>query len=399
MQPMADVYLGDDAVLVGRARFMLRRGQVTTSFTYDEAYLARPDAFAIDPSLPLAGRVGFAAGLPGAFSDSAPDRWGRRLIRRASARVPDEVDYLLGVYDRTRQGALRFRIPGETAFCTEDAEVPPVVRLPRLLAACRAVLTEGDAGDEVKCLLDAGSSTLGGARPKATVDDGGDFYIAKFPAPGDDHDVMAWEKTALDLAASCGLTVPDSRLVRIGGEAVLLTRRFDRDGGGRLPYLSAMSLLGARDGEARDYTEVAEALASFVGDPERDLEELFERVAFSIAVNNTDDHLRNHGFLRAGGRWRLSPAFDVNPNPDDCAQRVTAVFGECGGGQSRALAEAAPYFGLDAGKARGVVGRVLGAVGRWRAVARRNGCAEAEISRFGRVFDVRAGELKGAFGV
>ncbi len=97
--------------------------------------------------------------------------------------MPDEVDYLLGVYDRTRQGALRFRIPGETAFCTEGAEVPPVVWLPRLLAACRAVLTEGDAGDEVKCLLDAGSSTLGGARPKATVDDGGDFYIAKFPAP------------------------------------------------------------------------------------------------------------------------------------------------------------------------------------------------------------------------
>lgn len=210
---------------------------------------------------------------------------------------------------------------------------------------------------------------------------------------------MAWEKTALDLAASCGLTVPDSRLVRMGGEAVLLTRRFDRDGGGRLPYLSAMSLLGARDGEARDYIEVAEALASFVADPGRDLEELFGRVAFSIAVNNTDDHLRNHGFLRAGGRWRLSPAFDVNPNPDDCAQRVTAVFGECGCGQSRALAEAAPYFGLDAGKARGVVGRVLGAVGRWRAVARRNGCAEAEISRFGRVFDVRAGELKRAFGV
>lgn len=224
------------------------------------------------------------------------------------------------------------------------------------------MLTEEDAADEVKCLLDAGSSTLGGARPKATVDDGGDFYIAKFPAPGDDHDVMAWEKTALDLAASCGLTVPDSRLVRMGGEAVLLTRRFDRDGGGRLPYLSAMSLLGARDGEARDYIEVAEALASFVGDPGRDLEELFGRVAFSIAVNNTDDHLRNHGFLRAGGRWRLSPAFDVNPNPDDCAQRATAVFGECGGGQSRAL-------------------------------------AEAEISRFGRVFDVRAGELKGAFGV
>ena len=161
MQPMADVYLGDDAVLVGRARFVLRRGQVTTSFTYDEAYLARPDAFAIDPSLPLAGRVGFAAGLPGAFSDSAPDRWGVGSSEGRPRACPTRLTTFSGVYDRTRQGALRFRIPGEAAFCTEDAEIPPVVRLPRLLAACRAVLTEGDAADEVKCLLDAGSSTLG----------------------------------------------------------------------------------------------------------------------------------------------------------------------------------------------------------------------------------------------
>ncbi len=126
MQPMADVYLGDDAVLVGRARFVLRRGQVTTSFTYDEAYLPVPTLLPSTRRFP-GGTRRFRGGVAGAFSDSAPDRWGRRLIRRASARVPDEVDYLLGVYDRTRQGALRFRIPGETAFCTEDAEVPPVV--------------------------------------------------------------------------------------------------------------------------------------------------------------------------------------------------------------------------------------------------------------------------------
>lgn len=398
MQPVADVFLGNDAVLVGRARFTLRRGQIATSFMYDDAYLSRSDAFAIDPSLPLSERSGFVAGLPGAFSDAAPDRWGRRLIRRASARVPDEVDYLLGVYDRTRQGALRFKLPETSTFCTEDAEVPPVVRLPRLLAACRAVLTEDDAAEEVKCLLDAGSSTLGGARPKATVDDGGDFYIAKFPAPGDEHDVMAWEKTALDLASLCGIEVPDSRLVRIGGEGVLLTRRFDRGTGVRIPYLSAMSLLGARDGECRDYVEMAEALASFVGSPERDLRELFRRMVFSIVVNNTDDHLRNHGFLRAEGCWRLSPAFDINPNSDVRACRATSIFGECGRRQSHALFEAASYFGIDTDGARSVVSSVLTAfMADWRTTARRNGCPEAETIRFGRVFGQRAEELREAF--
>lgn len=230
MKPVVDVYLGEDPRLVGRARFNMRRGQVSTTFVYDDAYLAWSGAFAIDPTLPLVQSVGYTAGLPGAFADAAPDRWGRRLIRRGTAHSLDEVDYLLGVDDHTREGALRFKEPDAPVFCAEGARVPPTVQLPRLLSACRAVLTEEDAAEEVKCLLEAGSSTLGGARPKATVADGDALYIAKFPAPSDGHSVMAWEKTSLDLARACGLKTPDSRLVCIGEESVLLVRRFDRMG-------------------------------------------------------------------------------------------------------------------------------------------------------------------------
>lgn len=397
MRSVVDVYLGEDEVLVGRARFSLRHGQITTSFSYDETYLARPDAFAVDPAARLAGRSAFVAGLPGAFCDAAPDRWGRRLLRRGSPGALDEVDYLLGVYDRTRQGALRFKDPDGTAFYTENAKIPPLVQLPRLMAASRAVLTEDGAGQEVKLLLDAGSSTLGGARPKATVADGEVLYIAKFPAPSDGHNVMAWEKTALDLAARAGLRVPERRLVRVGADSVLMTRRFDRWQTQRLPYLSAMTLLGAHDGEVRDYTEIAEALAFFVGDPQADLRELFGRVAFSIAVNNTDDHLRNHGFVRQEGAWSLSPAFDINPQAEVTSQRATAVFGETGSGQARGLREAISYFGLGEKEARDIVGRVMKAVATWRPAARLNGASEHELRTFGSIFDQRAADLREAF--
>ncbi len=399
MKSVVDVYLGGGPRLVGRARFSMRRGQVSTTFVYDDAYLAWSGAFAIDPALPLVRSVGYTAGLPGAFADAAPDRWGRRLIRRGAAHSLDEVDYLLGVDDHTREGALRFKEPDVPAFCAEGARVPPVVQLPRLLSACRTVLTEEDAAEEVKCLLEAGSSTLGGARPKATVVDGDVLYVAKFPAPSDGHSVMAWEKTSLDLACACGLKTPDSRLVRIGEEPVLLVRRFDRMGEGRVPYLSAMSLLGAHDGEGRDYVEIGEALATFVHDPSRDLRELFTRMVFSVAVNNVDDHLRNHGFVRREDRWELSPLFDVNPNPEVAAKRATAIYGETGAGQARALCEAAPFFGLRAEGARLAVGNVLKVTAGWRAVARRNGCPESEQRRFGAVFERRAQELRDAFGL
>ena len=457
MEPTVDIYLDGEGVrggvrggaahrLVGRARFALRRGQITTSFSYSDAFLASPDAFAIDPHMPITKAAHFFAGLPGALADTAPDRWGRRLIRRGWTRTPDEVDYMLGTSDLARQGALRYRVPGEDESrsggrlgpegsagptgsagkaCLTNGSIPPLVQLPRLLAACRAVLADPEAHDEVKYLLSVGSSTLGGARPKASVLDEGVLYIAKFPAPSDGHDVMAWEKTAVDLASSCGIETPTTRLVRIGDDGVLLLRRFDRrfdrdrvdagsgEGGGdgkgsgigsicgtrRLPYISAMTLLGGHDGDVRDYVEIAEGLSGFVKDPGRDLGQLFRRIAFSIAANNTDDHLRNHGFLRVGAQWRLSPAFDVNPNPDAGAPRATSILGETGVGQARALREAAPEFGLSAEQAKSIVAAVMRAMGSWRLAARRNRCREAEIHMFEPVFAQRAVELRDAFGL
>lgn len=180
---------------------------------------------------------------------------------------------------------------------------------------------------------------------------------------------------------------------------MLLVRRFDRVGRGRVPYLSAMPLLGARDGEGRDYVEIGEALAAFVGDPNRDLRELFARIVFSIAINNVDDHLRNHGFVRTGGSWGLSSLFDVNPSPEATAERATAVYGEAGSGQARALREAAPFFGLSVEEARSMVDVTLKALASWRTAARRNGCSEAEQREFGAVFERRAQELRDAFGL
>ena len=194
---------------------------------------------------------------------------------------------------------------------------------------------------------------------------------------------MAWEKTALDLAEAAGITVPRRQLIGVEGQPVLLLDRFDRDHSQRVGYLSAMSLLEARDGQNRDYTELAETLPEYGSATAGDLRQLWRRIAFSVAVHNTDDHLRNHGFLHDKGGWRLAPAFDVNPNPDLAARRVTSVGGAVGVADSiQALLLYAENFGLTDAQARDVMREVGAAAGDWEAVARRNGVADAEISRF-----------------
>ncbi|SFX55947.1 HipA-like N-terminal domain-containing protein [Olsenella sp. kh2p3] len=212
---------------------------------------------------------------------------------------------------------------------------------------------------------------------------------------------MAWEKTSLDVARAVGLAVPVARLLRIGSDSVLLLERFDREGslmnGPRIPYLSAMSLVGARDGLQCDYADVADALVDWCRDPLTQLESLFTRVALSIALHNTDDHLRNLGLLRKGGSWVLSPVFDVNINPDPGKQRVTSVFGETGRSEIDGLRELAEACGLTAEKSATAVARVVGAARLWRSLARRNGCKEAEGELMGRVVDERVQALNEAF--
>ncbi len=382
---------------VGTAYVTERRGSVVTTFQYAADYLAWAGAWSVSPDLPLAaGRI-VTPGLPGAFTDCAPDRWGRNLIRKrmlaaasaqqGAARTVSEVDFLLGVSDFTRQGALRFSEAGDV-FLAADSSVPKLIALPALLAASDALDADAPDLSAVKALLAAGTGTLGGARPKASVMDEDQLLIAKFPHPSDEWDVMAWECVALELAAAAGIAVPAHRLLPVGERRVLLVSRFDRDGERRHPYVSAMSVLRSTDGTAHDYIEIAEALAALGAGVAHDLRALWRRMAFSVIINNTDDHLRNIGFLRSGNGWRLSPAFDLNPNPDAQANRVTSInYRVDATGAHAALLDAAPYFGLAAEQAAVIFAEVVAAVRSWRDVAVRHGIADRELRQFAPVFD------------
>lgn len=415
MVPIVDVFTsfaGEAAeVLVGTCRFGLRRGRISCSFAYSDAYLKRPDAYAIDPALPLRSVFYHCEGMPGAMRDSSPDRWGRHLIdRRAiveaqtagvTLRAIDEVDYLLGVFDSTRQGSLRYSVPDSDDWLSASNEVPPIIELKRLLFASNEIARGNERNGQIKELLDAGSGSLGGARPKASVVDEGKLLLAKFSHPGDEWDVIAWEKTALDIAGGAGMAVPSSKLVRIGSDSVLLLERFDRSGslekGERIPYLSAMSLIGAYDGEHCDYTTVADALSVWTSNPSCELAELFRRVVLSVALHNTDDHLRNLGLIHKKSGWVLAPVFDVNINPVAARIRATSIFGEAGKSEVEGLDSFGEICGLSAEAKAQIVGETLASVRHWRAFAKRNGCKDFECDLMGRVIEERCAALESRF--
>jgi serine/threonine-protein kinase HipA len=382
-----------------------RRAGVTTTFTYDPTWLARPDAYAIDPQLSLFDNSSTVPGLPGCFQDCSPDRWGRNLVEKrlrahavgqgAGRRTLTDVDYLLGVADLTRQGALRLRrastsVPTAPSgpFIDPDTVVPKLLELPRLLAAADAVERDPDDQTAVEDLLDAGSGSLGGARPKASVREGKRLMIAKFPHRDDTWDVMAWEATALDLAQMAGIAVPGRRMTRINGRAVLILDRFDRTAEGhRVPYISAMTLLGRSDGDVGDYTEVCDAISDEGAATSADLEALWRRVAFSVALHNTDDHLRNHGFTRAPGGWTLAPAFDINPNPNTGSDRVTGIDGaRASNDEALGLESFAAECRLNTSRRSQIVTEILNSITGWEGVARKHGVAQAEITRFENTF-------------
>ena len=399
--------LAGQDVLAGRLYSHRRRGTESASFVYDDQYLAHPEAYPLDPALPLVrGTLQTPIGQPlfGAFADSSPDRWGRTLIKRAEqARAKEagtvprsmgELDLLLGVRDDLRQGALRFRSgrfrsgrsrSGEHSpfLATEDSGVPLLTDLPVLLdLAARADRDTADY-EELRRLVRAGSS-LGGARPKAHVrDTDGSIAIAKFPSANADRwNVMAWEKTALDLARDAGVQVPDSQLVRVGERHVLVVNRFDRrDGNERIGYASAMTMLEARDGDQRSYLELAEVLERHSPSATSDLKQLWRRIALSVLISNTDDHLRNHGFLHVhGDAWTLSPAFDINPNPEPGTKFLSTAIDDA---DTRAsvdtLLSVCDHFRLSHEDALDVLGDVTGVTARWRQVAGALGVKPREI--------------------
>ena len=330
-----ECWSSDQPLLMGCLYVDILRGKESCSFEYDEKWLkTHPGQFFLDPDLQLYRGRQYAPmdkALFGIFADSCPDRWGRMLMRRREAilaaregRKPKqltETDYLLGVYDESRMGALRFslQVGGPFLSCDSDMATPPWVALRELEAASLAFEQDEDTLNDrwLRQLLAPGSS-LGGARPKATVRaSDGTLWIAKFPSKQDEQNTGAWEQVAHELARICGLNVPESKLTSFSDAgSTYLVKRFDREGMKRIHFSSAMSLLGQTDGASdSSYLDLVDFITQAGASPRKDLAELWKRIVFSMAISNTDDHLRNHGFLLTEKGWRLSPMYDVNPVP------------------------------------------------------------------------------------
>src|SRR5580700_8418118 len=401
------VYVDLDGIphLMGRLWARVRKNKESATFEYDKAWLQHPARFSLEPALQVGpGPFHTPADTPmfGAIGDSAPDRWGRALMRRMERRRAEragtapralrEIDFLLLVDDEARLGALRFAEKEGGPFLREEGakRIPPLVELPKLLAAAEHVMEDKDTEEDLRLLFAPGSS-LGGARPKASViEKDGQLAIAKFPRKDDEINTVVWEAVALALAKKAGIEVPAGRVETVANKPVLLLRRFDRDGARRIPFLSAMSMLGSRDNETRSYLEIVDALRQHGAAPKEDMAALWRRLVFNILISNTDDHLRNHGFLYAGQEgWRLSPAYDLNPVPTDMKARILATaINEDDNTASLALAmEVAAYFELDAASAGRIAAEVGNAVSKWRDEAARHGLSKAEIDRMMSAFE------------
>lgn len=332
-----DDFSTDQPVLMGSLYVNVIKGGESYSFEYDKGWLKKTGlTLTLDPELmPYSGRQ-YPTGknIFGLFADASPDRWGRvlmnkreRILAEKEGRKPSKLydsDYLLGVYDETRMGGIRFKVNQEGPFLSDDNETaaPPWATLRTLEEASRNFENDETGLTEkwLNQLIKPGSS-LGGARPKATVVDTKDqLWIVKFPSKNDENDTGAWEIVAHDLAALCGLNVPEAKLEKFSPlGSTFLIKRFDRLGSKRVHFASAMTLLGKKDGasaaDGSSYLDIAAFIKSYGAQPKKDLIELWKRIVFNMAVTNTDDHLRNHAFILTDKGWILSPLYDVNPVP------------------------------------------------------------------------------------
>jgi serine/threonine-protein kinase HipA len=388
---------------VGLLRRHVSRRAETVTFEYDGAWLADNNRFSIEPALSLTRGVFSTPSnqvIFGSIGDSAPDTWGRRLMQRAERRQAEkekravrtltEADYLLGVADETRLGALRFRWADDPAFQAAARGVPPLVELGRLLQITERILRDEETDEDLQLIFAPGSS-LGGARPKASVvDQHGHLAIAKFPKETDDYSIETWEEIALQLADRAGIVTPHHELIEVANKPVLLSRRFDRREKVRIPFLSAMSITGSADGERGSYPELVDALTRYGANAKADAAALYRRMVFNVLVSNVDDHLRNHGFLWLGKNgWSLSPAYDLNPTPTDVKARILTTNidldeGTCSIDLVESVAE---FFGITLSTARDIIREVGAAVADWRTVAAAVGARSSEINRMASAFE------------
>jgi serine/threonine-protein kinase HipA len=409
------VALGSSALPVGQLTYAKLGSRESSAFVYDTNWLQDDSHFAISPDLVLTTERQFRKAptrndsvFHFAIADTEPDGWGCRVIARDHAKrrkraqeqgknfsgALTEMDYLLGVDDESRVGAIRFADDqGIFQRTMEDGghRAPPLIELGQLLGASRAVESGTETEADLRYLRGRGTS-LGGMRPKCTiVDDDGHLAIGKFPSVQDERAVTRAEVLALRLAQTAGIDTSHARIVLSDNVPVALIRRFDRHNGGRIPYLSAASLLQASREEDHSYTEIAEQILVVSDDPRRDLTELWRRIVFSMLITNVDDHLQNHGFLHVGhGQWRLAPAFDLNPMPDKDRELKTWLTEESGpSGSIEEAVAAARHFHLADSAALDLLGNIYLAVRSWRemALSKEIGMTAREADEFEPAFE------------
>lgn len=396
-----------EPTLVGTLHSALNKGKEHFSFTYDEAWLQSSSAQKIDPDLHLYSGEQHSTDSNNfrIFLDSCPDRWGRLLMKRREnylaqrqerrPQVLNEIDYLLGVHDLYRQGALRFKrdLAGDFLDNNQRLAAPPLSSLKELEYAVRQLEdNNSDDPDYLKWLymLMSPGSSLGGARPKASViDDAKRLWIAKFPSRYDDYDIGAWEYLAYQLALNAGIHMAPCRIEKFNSHHhTFLTQRFDRTATSRLHFTSAMTQLGYYDGDYEaSYLELAQFLTEQGSNTKQDLEQLWRRIIFNIAISNTDDHLRNHGFIYHNGGWILSPAYDLNPTTPATGLHLNITDDDNRLDYELAMS-VIDFFQLKKSTAEAIKTDVLSSVGEWKAIATTMGISRGEQQLLAAAFNV-----------
>jgi len=412
IQVFADWQTMSEPQLIGFLSAIQIRGKEIFSFEYDKEWLRlNADKHNLDPDLKLYSGQQYLNDTKsnfGIFMDSSPDRWGRLLMRRreaAMARLEDrkekllfETDYLLGVYDQHRTGAIRFKTDDEGNFLIDNKVMaaPPFTSL-RELEQASLNLEKADSIDNPDYLkwlnmLIAPGSSLGGARPKASVmDSKNNLWIAKFPSNFDDRDTGAWEMVVNELAQKSGIQMAEAMIQKFSGRHhTYLTKRFDRiSTTKRIHFASAMTLLGHSDGtdyqDGASYLHIAEFIMRNGANVERNLEQLWRRIVFNICVSNTDDHLRNHGFLLTNQGWTLSLAYDINPIETGTGLKLNISENDNALDLDLAL-EVAPFFRIDQPQAKQIIAEIKKVISTWQTVANKYKIGRNEQEMISRAF-------------
>lgn len=384
----------DQQLPVGQLQVFTTRGQERYQFSYDPDWVSHPLGYDIDPSLPLAANMPYYGNkLWGVFQDISPDRWGRMVMDRSAGRYLSPSEYMLGVSDAMRLGALRLSLDkAPEQFLAAHQDIPKLVHL-RVLQQAAQHIEQGKETPVDLAMLAYPGSSLGGAHPKAVIEDQGVLWVAKFQSHTDTERVSLWEAVQHHLAQQAGIQGANFRVLGAERERpVFLSRRFDRIGAtARLPFISAMTLL-ERDGTSHDgasYLELADAISRYSSQPQQDKQELWTRMTFNALAGNTDDHLRNHGFLRDSQGWHLSPAYDLNPTPENYQRRTHALsFDSQHIRPSLALCqELAPYFDVDEPQQQMILKRIGKALAQWSDTCRHYGLSTTEIQRYAPAFE------------